>query len=69
MVRVWALPLNDITTTRTATIQHTNINKTLDKIWAAPAEWLEGSNTIHYTGATNYVNDTTYGDGVIAVCG
>ena len=33
-----------------------------DKTWKAPAEWLAGSNTIHYVGATNEVEN-----GVIAV--
>ena len=26
-----------------------------------------GSNTLHYVGATNYVHDSTYGDGVIGI--
>ncbi|MCL5949938.1 MAG: hypothetical protein M1490_05620, partial [Candidatus Bathyarchaeota archaeon] len=38
-----------------------------DKNWAAPAEWAEGSNTLAYTQATNYVEDSTYGNGVIGV--
>ena len=33
-----------------------------DKSWTAPAEWLQGANTLHYTGATNNVEN-----GVIAV--
>lgn len=33
-----------------------------DKTWPAPAEWLQGSNTLHYVGATNQAED-----GVIAV--
>ncbi len=68
MVRVWALPINSITATLTANVSSPqSISTIFDKTWAAPAEWLAGSNTIHYTGATNYVNDTTYGNGVIAI--
>ncbi|MCW4004565.1 MAG: PQQ-binding-like beta-propeller repeat protein [Candidatus Bathyarchaeota archaeon] len=33
-----------------------------DKTWKAPAEWLEGSNTLHYVGATNEAKN-----GVIAI--
>ncbi len=66
-VRVWALPIDSITSTRNASINTQTLTALYDKTWAAPAEWVEGSNTIHYTGATNYVNDTTYGNGVIAV--
>ena len=33
-----------------------------DKTWAAPSEWLTGSNTIHYVGATDEATD-----GVIAM--
>ena len=67
MVRIWALPINSITATRTASNNTQTLTPIYDKVWAAPAEWLAGSNTIHYTGATNYVNDTTYGNGVMAV--
>jgi hypothetical protein len=72
MVRIWALPINAITTTRTAdpaamTSAQQSITTIYDKTWAAPAEWLSGSNTIHYTGATNYVSDPVYGNGVMAV--
>lgn len=46
-VRVWALNTNGITnTSKTA-------SSLFDKIWPAPAEWLNGTNTLHYTGATN----------------
>ena len=51
-VRVWAL--NTAPGTRGTLL--------FDKSWNAPAEWLEGSNTLHYVGATNEVKD-----GVIAV--
>jgi hypothetical protein len=67
MVRIWALDISDITATRDATNNTQSISKLYDEVWAAPSEWLDGSNTIHYTGATNYVTDTTYGDGVIAI--
>ncbi len=67
MVRLWALPLDSITTTRNATINTQTLTAIYDKTWAAPAEWTEGKNTIHYTGATNYVTDPTYGNGVIAI--
>jgi hypothetical protein len=66
-VRLWALPLNGITATRNATINTQTLTPIFDTTWAAPAEWLDGKNTIHYTGATNYVNDTKYGNGVIAI--
>jgi hypothetical protein len=69
MVRIWALPIQNsqITATRNASINTQTLSPIFDKTWAAPAEWIQGSNTIHYTGATNYVNDTTYGNGVMAV--
>ncbi len=67
MVRIWALPIDSITATRNATINTQTLTAIFDKTWAAPSEWLDGSNTIHYTGATNYVTDTTYGNGVMAV--
>jgi hypothetical protein len=67
MVRVWALPLNGITTTRNATINTQTLTPIFDKTWAAPSEWLEGSNILYYTGASNYVTDPVYGNGVIAV--
>jgi hypothetical protein len=38
-----------------------------DKHWTPPTEWSEGSNTLAYTQATNYVKDSTYGNGVIGV--
>jgi len=67
-VRVWALPLDTITTTSTANVASPQVlNKLYDVTWPAPAEWVEGSNTLHYTGATNYVTDDVYGDGVIAM--
>ena len=67
MVRIWALPINSMTATRNASINTQTLTAIYDKTWAAPAEWLSGSNTIHYTGATNYVTDTTYGNGIMAV--
>ncbi len=67
-VRVWAIPINDITATRTAAVATPQALSTLyDKTWAAPTEWVEGANTLHYTGATNYVDDPVYGTGIIAV--
>jgi len=67
MVRIWALPLDGITATRTAAINTQTLTPIYDKIYDPPDEWLEGSNTIHYTGATNYVTDPVYGEGIIAV--
>ena len=55
-VRVWALNTKDLTNASTST------SLLFDKTWSAPAEWLAGSNTIHYAGATNDV-----ANGVIAV--
>ncbi|MEM4733300.1 MAG: PQQ-binding-like beta-propeller repeat protein [Candidatus Bathyarchaeia archaeon] len=55
-VRVWALNTKGLTKTSTST------SLLFDKTWNAPAEWLEGSNTLHYVGATNEVEG-----GVIAV--
>ena len=51
-VRVWALSTNP----------GTRGQLLFDKVWPAPTEWLAGSNTIHYAGATNDVKN-----GVIAV--
>ena len=59
-VRVWALNLD---LERTAT----QSTKLFDEWWNPPAEWYEGTNTLAYTGASNWVTDDTYGDGVIAV--
>ncbi len=51
-VRVWALGTTP-----------TNRGQLLfDKSWNAPAEWFEGANTLHYVGATDYVEG-----GVIAI--
>ncbi|MCL5878142.1 MAG: PQQ-binding-like beta-propeller repeat protein [Candidatus Bathyarchaeota archaeon] len=61
MVRVWALNIAGLTSSSTSA------SKLFDQTWSAPSEWLAGLNTLHYTGATNYVTDDTYGDGVIAV--
>ena len=69
MVRVWALPINGITTTRNASINTQSVSTLFDKTWTAPSEWIEGSNILYYTGVSNYVTDPTYGDGVIAVFG
>jgi hypothetical protein len=60
-VRVWALNIHGLTSTSTST------TKLFDKWWDAPAEWLAGSNTLHYVGASNYVTDSVYGNGVIGV--
>jgi hypothetical protein len=60
-VRVWALDISDLTNSSTST------TKLYDEWWSAPSEWLDGSNTLHYVGATNYVEDSTYGDGVIGI--
>ena len=60
-VEVWALNIAGLTSTSTSTITLFN------EWWSAPSEWLTGSNTLHYSGATNYVSDPTYGDGVMAV--
>jgi hypothetical protein len=55
-VRVWALKTEGLKKTSTAT------TKIFDTTWDAPAEWLAGTNTLHYVGATNEVKN-----GVIAV--
>jgi hypothetical protein len=60
-VRVWGLDLSDLNADSTQT------TKLFDKWWNAPSEWLEGSNTLHYVGASNYVDDPVYGEGVIGV--
>jgi len=67
MVRLWSLPIDGITATRNATKNTQSIGTVFDKTWAAPSEWLEGSNILYYTGASNYVKDDTYGNGVMAV--
>ena len=51
-VRVWAV----------STLPSSRGSLLFDKTWAAPTEWLAGSNTIHYVGATDEAPD-----GVIAV--
>lgn len=51
-VRVWAL----------STEPDEQGTLLFDKVWPAPAEWLEGTNTLHYVGATNEGEN-----GVIAV--
>ncbi len=51
-VRVWAV----------STALGTRGQLLFDKTWAAPAEWLQGSNTLHYVGATSAPKD-----GVVAV--
>ena len=67
-VRVWALPIDNITPTLTAAVSSPQVlNVIYDVNWTPPEEWLSGSNTLHYTGATNYVTDDTYGNGIIAV--
>lgn len=67
MVRIWGLPIDGITTTRNASINTQSISTIFDKTWTPPSEWLEGSNILYYTGASNYVTDDTYGNGVIAI--
>lgn len=61
-VRVWALDISDLDSTSTAITSYI-----FDKWWDAPTEWYNGTNTIHYVGATNYVEDDTYGEGVIGL--
>ncbi len=51
-VRVWAV----------STLASSRGSLLFDKTWTAPSEWLEGSNTLHYVGATDQVKD-----GVIAM--
>jgi len=60
-VRVWALKTEGLTNTSTST------TKLFDEWWSAPSEWLAGKNTLHYVGASNYVHDAKYGDGVIGI--
>jgi hypothetical protein len=55
-VNVWALNTAGLTSTSKSTTTIFN------EWWSAPSEWLDGSNTLHYSGATNYVKG-----GVIAV--
>ncbi len=66
-VRLWGLPIDSMTATRNASVNEQSLSKIFDKTWKAPAEWLEGNNFIYYTGASDYVTDDTYGDGVMAV--
>ncbi len=49
MVRVWGIGTTGLTSTSTTA------TTLFDQTWAAPSEWLAGSNTLHYVGATNYV--------------
>jgi hypothetical protein len=55
-VRVWGLNTKGLTNSSTST------SLLFDKTWQAPAEWLAGSNTLHYVGATDQVEK-----GVIAI--
>jgi hypothetical protein len=56
-VRVWALSTEGLTKTSTST------SAIFDREWTnVPDEWLEGSNTLHYVGSTNEVEN-----GIIAV--
>ncbi len=55
-VRVWAINLNP--TTRGTLL--------FDKTWTAPAEWTQGSNTLHYVGASDSIDVHATG-GIIAV--
>jgi hypothetical protein len=54
-VRVWALNTAGLTSTSTST------TKLFDEWWSAPSEWLEGSNTLHYVGASNNVQGGAIG--------
>ncbi len=67
IVRMWGLPLHGITTTRNASINTQSVSTIFDKTWNAPSEWLEGLNFLYYSGASDYVTDDTYGDGVMAI--
>ena len=49
-VRVWAV----------STAEGSRGTLLFDKTWQAPTEWLEGSNTIQYVGATNYVQNGVF---------
>jgi len=60
-VNVWAININGLDQTSTSA------SLIFNKWWNAPSEWLDGANTLHYVGATNYVTDDTYGDGVIGI--
>ncbi len=61
-VRVWALPLDKITPTLTANpTTPQSITTIYDEWWNAPSEWLNGSNTLHYVGASNNVEDGVIG--------
>jgi hypothetical protein len=60
-VRVWALDISDLGPSSTST------TKLFDEWWSAPSEWLDGANTLHYVGASDYVTDSVYGEGVIGI--
>ena len=60
-VRVWALNTANLNSAST------QASVLYDQSWTPPSEWLDGTNTMAYTGASNWVTDPTYGDGVIAV--
>ncbi|HEY9760524.1 MAG TPA: hypothetical protein V6C97_35520 [Oculatellaceae cyanobacterium] len=60
-VRVYALNTANLNT------GSTQATELYDQWWDAPSEWLAGTNTMSVTGASNWVTDPTYGDGVIAV--
>jgi hypothetical protein len=55
MVRVWGIDTHGLTSTSTSA------PTLFDQTWAAPSEWLAGSNTLHYVGATNYVEGGVIG--------
>jgi hypothetical protein len=55
-VRVWALDIDGLDADSTST------SKLFDEWWNGPDEWEDGSNTLHYTGATEEVEG-----GVIAM--
>jgi hypothetical protein len=50
-VRVWGL----------STAVGSRGTSLFDQVWTPPAEWLAGSNTIHYVGATDYVKGGVIG--------
>ncbi len=50
-VRVWGL----------STAVGSRGSSLFDQVWTPPAEWLAGSNTIHYVGATDYVKGGVIG--------
>ena len=60
-VRVWSLNIENL---RDGATQAAEL---YDQWWDPPTEWYNGTNTMAYVGASNYVTDSVYGDGVIGV--